>query len=80
MVPKAGTFAWLTAAGGLVVSDSRNQAAILATNLPAPPRGKIYQLWFDDHRPMRPARRLAWASRSNPPKVPAGPPRRRWPC
>ncbi|MFH8612188.1 anti-sigma factor domain-containing protein [Streptomyces sp. NPDC018029] len=43
------------ASGTVVVSDSRNQAVFIAAGLPEPPRGKVYQLWFDDGGAMRPA-------------------------
>ncbi|WP_328307189.1 anti-sigma factor [Streptomyces sp. NBC_00442] len=39
----------------LVVARSKNQAAFVATGLPHPPAGKIYQLWFNDSGTMRPA-------------------------
>ncbi|MFD4628377.1 anti-sigma factor domain-containing protein [Streptomyces sp. NPDC058284] len=41
--------------GTVVVSASRDRAAFLVAGLPAPPRGKVYQLWFDDGGGMRPA-------------------------
>ncbi|MFF1379741.1 anti-sigma factor domain-containing protein [Streptomyces sp. NPDC058308] len=41
--------------GTVVVSASRDRAAFLATELPTPPRGKVYQLWFNDDGTMRPA-------------------------
>ncbi|MEU1332756.1 anti-sigma factor [Streptomyces sp. NPDC005865] len=41
--------------GTVVVSASRDRAAFLATGLTTPPRGKVYQLWFDDDGTMRPA-------------------------
>ncbi|MEV0322551.1 anti-sigma factor [Streptomyces sp. NPDC050658] len=43
------------AAGTVVVSAEGNRAAFLATNLPRPPAGKVYQLWFSDDGSMRPA-------------------------
>lgn len=43
------------ASGTLIVSKSRDQAAFVASGMPAPPRGKVYQLWFDDAGTMRPA-------------------------
>ncbi|MFE9122387.1 anti-sigma factor domain-containing protein [Streptomyces sp. NPDC007172] len=39
----------------LVVARSRNQAAFVASGLPHPPAGKVYQLWFNDAGTMRPA-------------------------
>lgn len=39
----------------LVVARSRNQAVFVASGLPRPPEGKVYQLWFDDAGTMRPA-------------------------
>ncbi len=41
--------------GTVVVSKSKNKAAFLASGLPKPPAGKVYQLWFDDGGTMRPA-------------------------
>ncbi|MEV0253663.1 anti-sigma factor [Streptomyces sp. NPDC050732] len=43
------------ASGTVVVSAARNRAAFIAADLPDPPRGKVYQLWFDDGGAMRPA-------------------------
>lgn len=34
--------------GTVVVSQSRNEAAFVASGMSAPPSGKVYQLWFDD--------------------------------
>ncbi|WP_371483104.1 anti-sigma factor domain-containing protein [Kitasatospora sp. NBC_00315] len=48
-----------TGVGTVVWSQSRGQAAFLASDLPALPQGKTYQLWFDDHGTMRPAGLLA---------------------
>ncbi|MCI3935476.1 anti-sigma factor [Streptomyces sp. AN091965] len=39
----------------VVVSSSRDRAALLASGMARPPRGKVYQLWFDDKGSMRPA-------------------------
>ncbi|MEU2262113.1 anti-sigma factor [Streptomyces sp. NPDC019645] len=39
----------------VVVSRARDQAVMLASGLPALPRGKVYQLWFDDDGTMRDA-------------------------
>ncbi|MGW4029679.1 anti-sigma factor [Streptomyces sp. NPDC004838] len=41
--------------GTVVVSRSRDRAAFLASGMPKPPSGKVYQLWFDDGGTMRPA-------------------------
>ncbi|MEV8568743.1 anti-sigma factor [Streptomyces sp. NPDC051322] len=43
------------ATGTVVVSHSRNKAAFLASGLPKPPSGKVYQLWFNDDGTMRSA-------------------------
>lgn len=43
------------ATGTVVVSRDRNKAAFLASGMPEPPSGKVYQLWFDDEGTMRPA-------------------------
>ncbi|MGW2866268.1 anti-sigma factor, partial [Streptomyces sp. NPDC001205] len=43
------------ATGTLVVTRSLNQAAFLASGLPRPPSGKVYQLWYDDSGTMRSA-------------------------
>ncbi|MFG2972920.1 anti-sigma factor domain-containing protein [Streptomyces sp. NPDC048331] len=44
------------AVGTVVVSNSRNQAVFAASGLPAPPGGKVYQLWYNDGGgKMRPA-------------------------
>ncbi|MFF7240052.1 anti-sigma factor domain-containing protein [Streptomyces collinus] len=42
-------------AGTLVVSASRDRAVFVASRMPAPPRGKVYQLWFADGGKMRSA-------------------------
>ncbi|MFF4139314.1 anti-sigma factor domain-containing protein [Streptomyces mirabilis] len=42
-------------AGTLVVSASRDQAVFVASDMPAPPGGKVYQLWFADGGKMRSA-------------------------
>ncbi|MDK1472103.1 anti-sigma factor [Streptomyces sp. 549] len=39
----------------VVVSAERDRAAFLASGMPEPPSGKVYQLWFDDGGTMRPA-------------------------
>ncbi|MEU6994113.1 anti-sigma factor [Streptomyces sp. NPDC046465] len=56
--PDARTRTGKLSGGGnatVVVSASRDRAVFLAAELPAPPRGKVYQLWFDDDGSMRPA-------------------------
>ncbi|MFD4989949.1 anti-sigma factor domain-containing protein [Streptomyces sp. NPDC058374] len=39
----------------VVVSASLDEAVLLAADMPAPPEGKVYQLWFDDGGTMRSA-------------------------
>ncbi|MEU9401457.1 anti-sigma factor [Streptomyces sp. SID4985] len=41
--------------GTLVVSAGRDRAVFMASDMPAPPKGKVYQLWFADGDRMRPA-------------------------
>ncbi|MGW6980930.1 anti-sigma factor [Streptomyces sp. NPDC054932] len=43
------------AVGTVVVSASRNQAVFAASGMPAPPDGKVYQLWYNDGGKMRSA-------------------------
>ncbi|MBT2493517.1 anti-sigma factor [Streptomyces sp. ISL-96] len=43
------------AAGTVVVSKSRDQAVFTTTGLAQPPKGKVYQLWFNDEGTMRSA-------------------------
>ncbi|MDU0258092.1 anti-sigma factor [Streptomyces sp. PU10] len=43
------------ASGTLVVSERQDRAVFLASGMAEPPRGKVYQLWFDDQGTMRPA-------------------------
>ncbi|MGW7366176.1 anti-sigma factor [Streptomyces sp. NPDC054841] len=43
------------ATGTVAVSRERDQAVFLASGLPAPGGGKVYQLWFADGGTMRPA-------------------------
>ncbi|QNS08314.1 anti-sigma factor [Streptomyces xanthii] len=43
------------ASGTVVVSHERDRAVFLASDMARPPRGKVYQLWFDDSGTMRPA-------------------------
>ncbi|MEU6807558.1 anti-sigma factor [Streptomyces sp. NPDC046831] len=42
-------------AGTLVVSASRDRAVFVGSGMAAPPRGKVYQLWFADGGKMRSA-------------------------
>ncbi|MFE3145968.1 anti-sigma factor domain-containing protein [Streptomyces sp. NPDC059218] len=42
-------------AGTLVVSAGRDRAVFVASKMAAPPRGKVYQLWFADEGKMRSA-------------------------
>ncbi|MBV2354897.1 anti-sigma factor [Streptomyces sp. J2-1] len=42
-------------AGTLVVSAARDRAVFVTSDMPAPPRGKVYQLWFDVDGTMRSA-------------------------
>ncbi|GAA3887867.1 anti-sigma factor [Streptomyces sedi] len=39
----------------VVVSPDHDRVAFLASGLPAPPEGRVYQLWFADQETMRPA-------------------------
>lgn len=41
--------------GTVVMSQSRNEAAFVASGMASPPDGKVYQLWFDDGGTMRSA-------------------------
>ncbi|MEV0041433.1 anti-sigma factor [Streptomyces sp. NPDC050804] len=43
------------ATGTVVVSRGRDRAAFIASGMPKPPSGKVYQLWYDDGGTMRPA-------------------------
>ncbi|MGW5860749.1 anti-sigma factor [Streptomyces sp. NPDC055239] len=43
------------ARGVVVTSASQNRAVFTTSGLDAPPEGKVYELWFDDHGTMRPA-------------------------
>ncbi|MFJ2112756.1 MULTISPECIES: anti-sigma factor domain-containing protein [unclassified Streptomyces] len=43
------------ATGTVVVSRSRGKAAFIATGMPKPPRGKVYELWYNDGGTMRAA-------------------------
>lgn len=41
--------------GTVVVCENRDQAVFIASGLTTPPKGKVYQLWFDDDGTMRSA-------------------------
>ncbi|MCQ4205631.1 anti-sigma factor [Streptomyces longispororuber] len=43
------------ASGTVVVSKSRDRAVFVVSRMARPPRGKVYQLWFDDGGTMRDA-------------------------
>ncbi|MFG2497163.1 anti-sigma factor domain-containing protein [Streptomyces sp. NPDC048441] len=43
------------ARGVVVTSASQNRAVFTASGLGTPPKGKVYELWFDDDGTMRPA-------------------------
>ncbi|MER7676922.1 anti-sigma factor [Streptomyces sp. NPDC096934] len=43
------------AAGTVVVSAGRDEAVFISSGMAKPPRGKVYQLWFDDAGTMRSA-------------------------
>ncbi|MFD3918284.1 anti-sigma factor domain-containing protein [Streptomyces sp. NPDC058595] len=43
------------ATGTVVVSRARDKAAFIASGMPKPPGGKVYQLWFNDEGTMRDA-------------------------
>ncbi|WP_405619909.1 anti-sigma factor domain-containing protein [Streptomyces sp. NBC_01508] len=43
------------ATGTVVVSRDRDKAAFIASGMPKPPSGKVYQLWFNDDGTMRDA-------------------------
>ncbi|MFD9222736.1 anti-sigma factor domain-containing protein [Streptomyces sp. NPDC060064] len=53
------------ATGTVVVSRDRNKAAFLASDLPKPPQGKVYQLWFSDSGKMRSAGLMDPATTTN---------------
>ncbi|MFI5984590.1 anti-sigma factor domain-containing protein [Streptomyces sp. NPDC051555] len=56
--PDARTATGRTATGArvtVVTSAARDQAVVLAPQLPATPAGTTYQLWFSEHGSMRPA-------------------------
>lgn len=39
--------------GTVVVSAERDRAVFVSSKMPEPPKGKVYQLWFDDDGTMR---------------------------
>ncbi|MGW4290060.1 anti-sigma factor [Streptomyces sp. NPDC004673] len=41
--------------GTVVVSAERDRAVFVSSKMPEPPKGKVYQLWFDDAGTMRDA-------------------------
>ncbi|MFB7931540.1 anti-sigma factor domain-containing protein [Streptomyces sp. NPDC056039] len=43
------------ATGTVVVSEGRDRAVFVVSGMAEPPRGKVYQLWFDDDGTMRSA-------------------------
>ncbi|MFI8192153.1 anti-sigma factor domain-containing protein [Streptomyces sp. NPDC085946] len=43
------------ASATVVVSRTRDTAVVVAANMATPPRGKVYQLWYDRNGTMRPA-------------------------
>ncbi|WP_432196292.1 anti-sigma factor [Streptomyces sp. bgisy027] len=43
------------ATGAVVVSRSLDRAVFVSSGMAEPPRGRVYQLWFDDRGTMRPA-------------------------
>ncbi|MFD7293551.1 anti-sigma factor domain-containing protein [Streptomyces sp. NPDC059897] len=43
------------ASGTVVVSKSQDRAVFIASGMAHPPRGKVYQLWYDDDGTMRSA-------------------------
>ncbi|MGA4845803.1 anti-sigma factor [Streptomyces sp. G5(2025)] len=51
---RTGTFEG-GARGTVVVSKRLDKAVFVAGDMARPPRGKVYQLWFDDGEAMRPA-------------------------
>ncbi|WP_329016304.1 anti-sigma factor [Streptomyces sp. NBC_00690] len=51
--------------GTVVVARSLNQAAFFTTNMPEPPAGKVYQLWFNDDGTMRSAGLMDSAASDN---------------
>ncbi|MBJ7907316.1 anti-sigma factor [Streptomyces sp. DSM 110735] len=50
--------------GTVVVSAERDRAVFMASGMPAPPDGRVYQLWFDDGGAMRSAGLMDPALRS----------------
>ncbi|MFD3516488.1 anti-sigma factor domain-containing protein [Streptomyces sp. NPDC058657] len=53
------------AKAAVVLSRSRDRAAFVASGLPKPPAGKVYQLWFNDGGTMRAAGLLNPAARAD---------------
>ncbi|MFE3603384.1 anti-sigma factor domain-containing protein [Streptomyces sp. NPDC059096] len=43
------------ATGSVIVSRSQDRAAFVASGMPKPPSGKVYELWYDDGGTMRAA-------------------------
>ncbi|MEE1800096.1 MULTISPECIES: anti-sigma factor [unclassified Streptomyces] len=43
------------ATGSVIVSRARDRAAFVATGMPKPPSGKVYELWYNDGGTMRAA-------------------------
>ncbi|MFJ7999475.1 anti-sigma factor domain-containing protein [Streptomyces sp. NPDC096310] len=43
------------ATGSVIVSRSRDRAAFVASGMPEPPSGKVYELWYNDGGTMRAA-------------------------
>ncbi|MER5873643.1 anti-sigma factor [Streptomyces sp. NPDC002044] len=59
--------------GTVVVSEDRNRAVFVASGMPAPPEGQVYQLWFADPAgAMRPAG-LMDPARPGAPELMTGP-------
>ncbi|GAA2934436.1 anti-sigma factor [Streptomyces enissocaesilis] len=52
--------------GTVIVSRERDKAAFLASGMPEPPSGKVYQLWFDDGGTMRSAGLMDRSALSGP--------------
>ncbi|MFC8762794.1 anti-sigma factor domain-containing protein [Streptomyces sp. NPDC057193] len=53
------------AVGTLVHAPSLDRAVFAAAGMPAPPAGKVYQLWYDDAGTMRSAGLMASGTRSS---------------
>ncbi|MFD3520826.1 anti-sigma factor domain-containing protein [Streptomyces sp. NPDC058653] len=54
------------ATGTVVVSRERDKAAFIASGMPKPPGGKVYQLWFSDGGSMRDAGLMDSSAASGP--------------